>query len=235
MFLTVEIFTTAKFDKYAADYERQLQRGLALTGESKEYFLEARTSWLAKCLRALSEHPQRIMDFGCGGSGTESLLFILRPEAIIGVDRSPKLLESARENCKSPRAQFLLTHNYEPSDRIDLVYCNGVFHHIAPEQRLETLDYIWRALRPGGLFALWENNSWNPGTRFVMSRIPFDQDAILLSSTKTRQLLRARGFEIVRTDYLFVFPNFLKYFRPIEPLLTKLPLGGQFQVLCRKP
>jgi len=21
------------------------------------------------------------------------------------------------------------------------------------------------ALRPGGLFALWENNAWNPGTR----------------------------------------------------------------------
>ena len=38
------------------------------------------------------------------------------------------------------------------------------------------------ALRPGGLFAFWENNPWNPGTRLVMSRIPFDRDAITLSA-----------------------------------------------------
>jgi hypothetical protein len=24
------------------------------------------------------------------------------------------------------------------------------------------VDYVYRSLRPGGLFAFWENNPWNP-------------------------------------------------------------------------
>ena len=64
------------------------------------------------------------------------------------------------------------------------------------------IDYVLRSLRPGGLFAFWENNPWNPGTRYVMSRIPFDRDAITLSPLEARQLLRVGGFEILRTDFL---------------------------------
>ena len=43
------------------------------------------------------------------------------------------------------------------------------------------LRCIRRLLRPNGIFALWENNPWNPGTRLVMRRIPFDRDASLLT------------------------------------------------------
>jgi len=45
---------------------------------------------------------------------------------------------------------------------MDLAYCNGVFHHIAPDARPEALAMIRDALKPGGLFAFWENNAWNP-------------------------------------------------------------------------
>ncbi len=115
-----------------------------------------------------------------------------------------------------------------------MVYCNGVFHHIPPAQRAQTVNYIWHSLRPGGLFALWENNPWNPGTRYVMSKIPFDHDAITLVPPEARDLLRQGGFEIIRTDFLFLFPKPLKSLRWIEPWLRAMPLGGQYQVLCRK-
>jgi SAM-dependent methyltransferase len=124
---------------------------------------------------------------------------------------------------------------YVPGAAIDLAFSNGVFHHIRPADRPSTIDYIYRALRPGGIFALWENNPWNPGTRYVMSRIPFDRDTTPLSASETRGLLRAGGFEILRTDYLFVFPRFCSWFRALEPRLSGLPLGAQYQVLCRKP
>jgi hypothetical protein len=68
-----------------------------------------------------------------------------------------------------------------------------------------------------------------------MSRIPFDRDAITLSPPEARRLLRAEGFEIVRTDFLSIFPKFLRWFRALEPLVSRLPLGAQYQVLCRKP
>ena len=110
-------------------------------------------------------------------------------------------------------AQFLLFDDYQPNERIDLVFCNGVFHHIPPDQRAAVVDYIYRTVRPGGMFALWENNPWNPGTRYVMSRISFDRDAITLTAPETRRLLISGGFEILRTDFLFIFPRLLSWFR----------------------
>jgi len=67
-----------------------------------------------------------------------------------------------------------------------------------------------------------------------MSRCPFDEDAIPLRASESRQLLTASGFKVLRTDYLFIFPRFLRYFRGIENKLTRLPIGAQYQVLCVK-
>jgi hypothetical protein len=68
-----------------------------------------------------------------------------------------------------------------------------------------------------------------------MHRIPFDRDAIPLTPPEARQLLQAGGFEILRTDFLFLFPRMLKWLRGLEAPLTRWPLGAQYQVLCRKP
>ena len=110
-----------------------------------------------------------------------------------------------------------------------------MFHHIPPARRAEAVDYVLRSLRPGGIFAFWENNPWNPGTRYVMNRIPFDRDAVRLSEPQAKRLLRNGGFEILRTDFLFIFPKVLDWFRWIEPHCSSLPVGAQYQVLCRKP
>ena len=48
-------------------------------------------------------------------------------------------------------------------------------------------------------------------------------------------LLRRGGFEILRTDFLFIFPRVLGWLRPFELLFSRWPLGAQYQVLCRKP
>lgn len=97
------------------------------------------------------------------------------------------------------------------------------------------VNYIYRSLRQGGLFALWENNPWNPGTRYIMSRCPLDKDAITLAPPEVRHLLRTEGFEVLKTDFLFIFPRALRRLRWIEPLLARFPIGGQYQVLARRP
>ena len=97
------------------------------------------------------------------------------------------------------------------------------------------MDVIRRALKPGGLFAFWENNPWNPGTRYVMSRIPFDRDAITLTPPEAWRLLQGCGFEILRTDFLFVFPRFLGWLRRLEPRMSSLPCGAQYMVLGITP
>lgn len=229
-------YNNAEFDEFAADYDRALARGLAVSGEDKNFFARGRIDWLARRLREIGERPRRILDFGCGiGSAAPFLLQTFAPDSITGVDISEMSLAAARRMNQSDRVSFYSFDQYETVGSIDLAFCNGVFHHIPVVDRAAAVGYVWKSLRPGGLFALWENNPWNPGTRLVMSRIPFDQDAVTLSAPETRRMLVERGFEIISTDFLFIFPKMLRVFRSIEPRLARLPLGAQYQALCRKP
>jgi SAM-dependent methyltransferase len=125
--------------------------------------------------------------------------------------------------------------DYAPKGTVDLVYCNGVFHHIPLAMRGSALQYVFRCLRPGGWFAFWENNPWNPGTRHVMAQCAFDKDAITITPSSAKKVLRDAGFEVVSTDFCFFFPRTLRLFRFLEGSMARFPLGAQYEVLCRKP
>lgn len=226
----------SEFDVYAADYDTALNRGLSVSGEGKEYFARGRLRHVAGRLAAFGESPRRILDFGCGTGTATPFLLECWPEAqlILGTDISPASLEVARRAHGSERIRFELMNEFRPDGSFDLVYCNGVFHHIPPDQRQEVLRYIRDCLRPGGRFALWENNPWNPGTRYVMSRIPFDRDAITLAPPAARRMLAEGGLEVVRSDYLFIFPRFLKWLRPLERLVVGVPIGAQYLTLAQR-
>lgn len=226
------------FDTVAGTYEQQLARGLAVTGESPRYFAQGRLQWTAARLEALGFRARRVLDFGCGIGGSVGLIFdVLGAESVLGVDPSAESLAVARSRHGSQRASFVEPDALTDQDHVDLAFCNGVFHHIAstpPTERLDALESIRRALRPGGLFAFWENNPWNPGTRYVMSRLSFDRDAETITPPAARRLLREAGFDVISTDFLFVFPRCLRWLRQIEPLLASLPLGAQYLVIARR-
>jgi SAM-dependent methyltransferase len=229
-------FNSTKFDEYNVTYDIALARGLSISGKDKDYFARHRIAWLADGLQQLHQQPKAVMDFGCGtGSATLLLFDLIGTQSVVAIDTAAKCLDVAKRTRAREHAQFLAYSQYKPSEQIDLAYSNGTFHHIPPNERAAAVNYVYRSLRPGGLFALWENNPWNPGTRYVMSRIPFDRDAIPLTPSEASHLLQASGFEALRTDFLFIFPRMLRWFRGIEPLLSKLPLGAQYQVLSRKP
>lgn len=227
---------TAEFDRYAERYDEVLNAALAATGEDAEFFLRGRARWLAHCLAARGVRPRSLLDFGCGvGSAAPVFLDALSVDSILGVDVSPGVVEAARRDHGSARVHFALREDQEPDGRFDLAFTNGVFHHIPLPEHAAAAAYVFRSLRAGGLFAFWENNPWNPGTRFVMSRCAFDRDAVTLAPRTARRLLRAAGFEVLRTDFLFVFPRLLHSLRPLEPFLARWPLGAQYQVLGYKP
>ncbi len=223
------------FDTYATDYDAALAQGISVSGEGKDFFAQGRTTWLARRLKQLNEHPQTVLDFGCGtGSATPFLLAMPGIKSVVGKDVSPTSIETARRQHGSPRASFQTLQAATPSAQTDLVFCNGVFHHIPLAERAAAVRFIHQSLRPGGLFAFWENNPWNPGTRLVMSRIPFDRDAITLTPPEARRLLVENGFTILSTDFQFIFPNLLRWLRPLETPLHRLPFGAQYLVLARK-
>ena len=225
----------AEFDEFAGDYDAALNKGLALSGEGKEFFAAGRMQWLARLFEKMGESPRVAVDFGCGtGTATPYFFETLGVEKLTGTDLSEKSLETARKQWSDfPNATFTATGSESPGEA-DLVYCNGVFHHIPPANRAAAIRQIAAALKPGGLFALWENNPWNPVTRYAMSRVPFDRDAILVWPSQARRLLREGGLEVLRTDYVFFFPKLLGAFRGLEPSLCKVPFGGQYLALGRK-
>lgn len=241
--------TPAEFDEYAARYEDALNTGLELSGEGPEYYAKRRIEWTARVVPSPPNGPSqsngsffqpnvttRILDFGCGvGLAAAQLRRAFCPRELWGYDPSAPAIARARQELGDEQTFFTADAASVPADRFDGVYVNGVFHHIDPAERPAALALIRRALRPGGWFAFWENNPWNPGTRMVMRRIPFDRDAVVISPREGRRLLSQAGFEVLRRDAWFLFPRQLAWLRPLERLVHRLPLGGQYLVLARKP
>jgi SAM-dependent methyltransferase len=224
----------AEFDRFADNYDECLNDALAASGETKEFFARERVEWLARCLKG-SGPSNNALDYGCGtGDTTRLLREILGSQSVVGLDVSTLSLGRARER-HGGHAQFFTFGEYVPDASIDVVYCNGVFHHIPVGERAAAVEYVFQCLRPGGIFALWENNPWNPGTQYVMYKCEFDHDAVKIDPPEAARLLRQGGFEVLRKDFRFFFPRALKVMRPAESLLVKVPLGGQYQVLARKP
>jgi SAM-dependent methyltransferase len=229
--------TRPAFDEFAHNYDEALREGLSITGEGRDYFAQRRVQWFAGRLATVATAAHSlVIDYGCGTGSTAPLLHDeLKADQVVGLDVSGDELAIARRDYPHGWARFLQISEYVPDATADVVYCNGTFHHIPPQNRHATVRYILDCLKPGGIFALWENNPWNPGTKTVMSRIPFDRDAITLSIGESRRLLQAGAFEILRTETLFYFPRQLAFLRPLERLLSRLPFGGQYLVLARKP
>jgi len=225
----------SQFDEYADDYEGALDQGLSVSGEGRDYFARGRLEFLSQCLRGLDVVPRKAMDFGCGtGAAAPSIRELTGATTILGVDTSARSIERATGTHAGPGISFSTIDGYVPTGDFDLVYTNGVFHHIPPAERPKAFGFLRDSLRTGGLLALWENNPWSLGARYVMSRIPFDRDAIMISAIEARRLLRAGGLDVLSTEFQFVFPRVLGALRGLEPFLARLPLGAQYQVLARK-
>jgi SAM-dependent methyltransferase len=228
--------TKAEFDEYADDYAAGLGPALVLSGETKEYFARRRIAWTSQYLKKQNRPVNTVLDFGCGtGTATPFFFELLNAQSVVGVDTSSKSLDVARREYGSDRVQFRLLDEYEPNEQFDLVYCNGVFHHIPPPDRRGAAGYVYRSLRPDGFFALWENNAWNPISRLLMYITPLDRNAIPMTPSETRRLVCSTGFKVLGTDFLFIFPKMLRWLRSKEHLLARLPFGLQYQVLATKP
>ncbi len=226
--------TNKLFDK-SLEYDQMLNKGLALSGEDKYYFIHGRFKDLKNNIPA-GTSIKKVLDFGCGiGDSTKILLEYFKEAEITGIDTSVNAVTYANENnSNGGKIKYFCMDEYKPDESFDLCFVNGVFHHIKPTDRSAAVKLIYNALKPGGVFSLFENNPNNPGTKLVMRKIDFDKDAITLKPSESQQLLSRNGFSIISTRFLFYFPRYLSMLRFSEKLFTKIPLGAQYYVLGRK-
>ena len=225
----------AEFDDFAHDYDGTLNRALSVSGESKDYFARGRVAWLVERLKELGIAPKSAIDFGCGtGSATPFLLEELALVSLLGVDISAESIDVATRKYGSDRVRFQTLEAHEPRADTDLAFCNGVFHHIPLKERAAAVHRVWRSLKPGGIWAFFDNNPFNPGTQWIIYRLPFERESVTVSAWQARRMLKQGGFEVLSSTHLFVFPRFLRWLRPLEPRLSALPIGAQYLVLGRK-
>jgi SAM-dependent methyltransferase len=217
-------------------YEEMLRMGVSLSGEEPAYFMKGRIDDLVGQLPT-GWKPARILDFGCGTGESSAYLAQKFPGAhIVGVDTSASATNLATERHGSTRIEFGPIQLLQTLPSFELCYVNGVFHHIEPERRAEALRTVFNSVGSGGYLGLFENNPWNPGTRLVMSRIPFDRGAQTLSYRVAEKLVTSAGFRLaVATRFLFYFPRSLAMLRFTETALRSVPLGAQYYVLAVKP
>ena len=216
----------------AESYDEMLQRGIRLSGESKEFFIRGRLEHLRRRLPRDSS-PERILDFGCGVGDASAVLAAMFPGAsVVGVDVAEAAVQKADATLGSARIAFGTLELLDEAGPFDLGYVNGAFHHIAPPERSEVMRTIHGALRPGGILAVFENNPLSIPARMVMRRIPFDADAEMLRAREVARLARDAGFaQVLPVRYLFVFPKALRRLRVLERALEPAPLGAQYGVL----
>jgi cyclopropane fatty-acyl-phospholipid synthase-like methyltransferase len=118
--------------------------------------------------------------------------------------------------------------------QFDSILAANVFHHIPMAQRTFAFLQCYQSLAEQGRVFLFEHNPYNPATRWIFERCPFDADAKMLSSSTARKLSKQAGFTIEQHGYTMFFPRPFALLRWLEPYLKFLPLGAQYYVQLAK-
>lgn len=216
-----------EFDQYAEEYDRVLGESIPEGLNEDSYFAEYKIALMSH--RLANNKPARILDFGCGAGRSLPYLNQYFPDAELwGYDVSPASLKVA--SARVPRAKLFSDWSDIAGVHFDAIIAANVFHHIPLEQRQPALARCHAALSSSGQMFLFEHNPYNPATRWVFERCPFDADAEMLSLSTALGLADRAGFSSEQHGYTLFFPRPLAFMRRFEPWLRRLPLGAQYYV-----
>src|SRR5262245_9287922 len=111
--------------------------------------------------RALLDHAalrpsHRVLDIGCGTGSLLILLKHLHPDVdVVGLDPDPKALARARRKAQRAAVAIQFDQGFAdalayPEGSFDRVFSSFMFHHLQPDEKVQTLREVRRVLRPGG-------------------------------------------------------------------------------------
>ena len=219
-----------EFDAYRGSYSQTVNDAIAFSGLKVDYFTRVKASYLLDLVADTVVDPgkARLLDVGCGVGNFHPLLGG-SVGSLSGVDVSSGCLEeAARANPSVDYRHFDGTQLPFDDDSFDVAFAVCVFHHIPLDQRAALARDVRRVLRPGGSFVIFEHNPWNPLTRWVVDRCPFDADAVLLPPADAEQLLGGAGFSALSTQHILTVPPSGSMLRGLDRLAGRLPFGAQY-------
>jgi ubiquinone/menaquinone biosynthesis C-methylase UbiE len=224
-----------EFDHFANDYREIHNQNLKLSGVTSDYFSEHKIQILKKNEQIDSI---KFLDFGCGDGNSAVHFYNYFPDSNYnGIDISSESINVAKSKLTNK-------FNFQTFDGInipfenntfDLIFTACVFHHIDFKLHQNILNEINRVLKPNGKFYIFEHNPWNPLTRYIVNTCPFDKDAILLNPIYSKKIL-SKTFVSININYILFFPR-NKFFNPfikLEKYISKIPVGGQYFISCKK-
>lgn len=107
------------------------------------------------------EKEMRIFDVGCGPGNLLIALSEKEPSLrLIGLDIDPEILAIAQKKRRMPKTvQFIEASAIKipiANEQMDIVVSSLAFHHLSTQQKQEALREIYRVLKPGGTFWLFD-------------------------------------------------------------------------------
>ncbi len=223
-----------EFDAFIENYRKNQDSHVALSGETGAFFAQYKAEKLYEWFPEYRTKRIDILDFGCGDGLMTELVHKTFPQArLFGVDPSEKSIQVAQQNFSNPLfAWFDGIRTAFQNQSMDLIFAAGVFHHIPLDQHQTCIDEIFRILKPGGQFVLFELNPINPLTQLTFRRSPVDRDATMLWPTYAKNLCSKYG--ALKIKYYCFFPHFARNLRFLEPYMTKLCFGALYAVIVKK-
>lgn len=112
----------------------------------------------------------RVLEIGCGTGETAAYIASQIKAEVVAIDLSPAFVVEARKRHSAPNLRFeefdLLAGIEPPFGRFDLVYGNGILHHLV-KLLPAVLQSLHRLINADGRLAFIEPNLLNPYCAFL--------------------------------------------------------------------
>ena len=146
---------------------------------------------------------ERILDLGCG-TGYLTNLIAQAGARVIGIDKSPAMIERAYAAYPDLDFRVLSATDFRFDTPFDAVFSNAVLHWVLEKE--SAIDQIYHCLRPGGRLVLEMGGKGNNekilvATRNVLTRHNYYRNAVTQpwyfpSLAEYTTLLEQRGFRV---------------------------------------
>jgi SAM-dependent methyltransferase len=194
--------------------ERGFNQIFALVG-STPLRATRRNDWFVEMAKGFG--ARRILELGCGSGAAAAHMAAGTDAEVVALDISDKFLDEARKTYSLPNLSFekmdLLADELGRFGRFDLVFGNGILHHLVLR-----LDDVLRALHslsnPGAGLAFIEPNFLNPycafifGTRVGRRFARLEPDEMAFTPGQLRRALPMAGWrDVAVTTRDFLLPG----------------------------